>query len=372
MKHTLTFICILFFTNSAMLAAEDDSPVKVGAIFSLSGWGDEGGQAELNGTTMAIDAINAAGGIHGRPVELIVEDNQSDLGRTVSTFKKLTAVDRVPALIGPNWSEFIDVVAPLAAADKVPVVTATGYKEKHLKKDPWVFVLWPPPSVATNLLARRILKQGHNMVSVFITENAYYEGLLEALRKQLEGKGVVLRVSSFSPDETDYRTAIAKISRSDSTAIIALLLENAGFSAFLRQRLVQRLELPLFSANALPFDDVVRNNLELAEGMVYFDYVTAGTADFTARYKERFDKMPGFGSAKAYDGMQLIARAMENCGILNQQIRACLKEAELNGASGRIEFSELGVIKDDAPNTRLFKVENATIVPLESGEGLEH
>lgn len=362
MKAACVIISIFCLICAPTFAQEE---IKIGALFSLSGWGAWGGTSELNGIQMALEEVNAKRIAPATKFKLVVEDNRSDLRASVDAFKKLTSVDKVPVVIGPNWSEFVDVVAPLASNMHVPVISPSGYKQKHLKADPWVFVLWPPPSVATRGLAEYIAKQGHKEISVLISENSYYQGILDAMRPQLESKGIkILDVFNFPPQQTDYRTIIAKLSSSSTDAVLTLLLESGEFAAFLRQRRELKLDLPLYAANTIPFDQIVQKNLNLAEGIVYFDYLTPGTESFKQKYRDRFKSEPGFASAKAYDAMHLLAQLIDKCGATPKQIRNCLKTAKFSGISGEISFSDKGLITDSSANTYLLSVKNSQIVKL--------
>jgi branched-chain amino acid transport system substrate-binding protein len=363
-KNLLVIIYLLISVLSATPCfAEDSNPIEIGALFSLSGWGAQGGQAELNGTTLAVEEINSRGGIQGRSLSLRTEDNNSNLRNTATAFQKLASVDKVPVVIGPNWSEFIDIVAPLAVANKLPTVTASGYKEQQIKPNPWVFVLWLPPAIATRVLVDEILRRDISKVSVLVSENAYYQGLFKALDLQLEAGGVqIIAKMNFSLGSSDFRSAISRIGRSGSDAVIPLLLESGEFATFLKQRLELNLKLPLFGANTLPFDPVVQKNLSLANGLTYFDYITPGGRTFAARYRERFNEEPGFGSAKAYDGTYIISKALSKCGEVRSCIREHLRSIKYDGSSGIIEFNENGVIEDTSPNTRLFEVVEGRIV----------
>ncbi len=365
MRTALLFFTLFIVSTLHGASADEGRPIKLGALFSLSSWGAEGGTSELNGATLAVEEINRSGGIAGRALELIVEDNHSDLKSTASAFMKLSSVDRVPAIIGPNWMEFIDVVAPLAEKDRIPVITPSGYRERHAAGAPWVFVLWPPPAVATKVLADKIIRDGRKRVTVVISDNTYYRGILAALRIQLEAAGVqIMEVFSFPPGTADYRSALSRISRSSSDAVLPLLVESGDFAAFLRQRLALQISLPLYGANTLPFDKEVQRDLSLAEGLVYFDYITRGGADFALKYRERFSSEPGFGSAKAFDGVFLIADAIRRCGIERPQIRECLQSIDYQGVSGQIQFSKSGIIEDKTPHTTLLEVRGGKITPL--------
>lgn len=365
MRRIIFALTIILALASKNGVADSRAPIKIGALFSLSSWGAQGGQSELNGAMLAAEDVNAKGGVNGRPLELVVEDNHSELKDSAAGFRKLISVDNVPAVIGPNWVEFIDVVAPLAASEKVPVVTPSGYKDRHIKPDPWVFVLWPPPSVATKLLADTIFKHNITKVSGLISENAYYQSMFSSLRPQLESRGIiVVDTLSFAPGTLDYRSALLRLSKNGSQGVISFLLETGEFAAFLKQRREQKFALPLFGANTIPFDPIVQKDLGLANGLIYFDYIALGTPDFFRRYEERFKSSPGVGSAKAYDGLLLIAESMKECGLERPNIRECLRRAKLDGVSGHIEFDQRGVLVDSTPNAKLFEVVGGKIMEL--------
>jgi branched-chain amino acid transport system substrate-binding protein len=363
-RRMLGALCgvFVFLVMPLSISAENQQPIRIGALFSLSGWGAQGGQAELNGAILAVEDSNARNGVGGRPLELVIEDNHSDLRASVTGFKKLAGIQAVPAIIGPNWAEFADVVAPLAAADGVSLITPSGNRNSFLKTDPWVFVLWPAASRATKLLADSIADQGFRSVSVVISENAYYRELLLALRPQLEERGIsIVEELSFAPGSMDYRSAIVRLHKNRSQAVVAFLLESGEFAAFLKQRRELKFEAPLFGANTIPFDPIVQKDLSLANGLTYFDFIALGTPDFLKRYQERFKEPAGFASAKAYDAVQLLAKAISECGVERAGVRACLRRARHQGISGIIEFDEQGVIKDLTPNAKLFSVRNGAV-----------
>lgn len=148
----------------------------------------------------------------------------------------------------------------------------------------------------------------------------------------------------------------------DAEGGISLLLESGEFAAFLKQRKTQRLTLPIFAANTIPFDLEVQRDLSLADGVTYFDYITSGTPDFFKRYEERFKSAPGVGSAKAYDAIYLISEAMKKCGVERSQVRECLLKTKLSGVSGSIEFDSQGVLTDLTSNAKLLAVVNGKVV----------
>lgn len=346
-------------------AADPATPIQIGAIFSLSGWGAEGGSSELFGALLAQDDLNARGGIRGQPIHLVVEDNHSDLKSTASAFQKLISVDNVPAVLGPNWAEFVEIVSPLAEERHVPMISPSGYKGSVFQTTKYSFSLWPPHTVAVRPLVAHLRQRGFQSVTVFITENAYFEEILAALRSGLQGSPTQLNpIVRFSAAEQDFRSSITRLKSSPAQAVVALILENSGLVPYLRQMRQLGLALPHFTANGPAFDEMLKKEPSLAEGLVYFDYTVPGSDEFRARFRARFSKEPGFASAKAYDGVMLLAHTIEQCGAAREAISRCLHQEKYQGISGTIQFDTQGVIASSENNSRLLQIIDGTVRPL--------
>jgi len=350
---------LLFNTGPAIA-----DQLRLGAVFSLSGLCAEGGREELNGVIMAVEDL-CAGDSGSTCPKLVVEDNKSIPAETARAVSKLLNSDDVSAIIGPNWSEFIDIAAPLAKTLHVPLVTATGFKLERLEEETWVFVLWPRPEMATQALVSYISAQKVKKLAVAVSETAYYSPMLEAMKPQLEAEGIgIISTGFFAPGSFDYRSWIAKVRKEEPDGILALLQEDGSFSSFLRQRKDLGFLAPVFAANTLPYDPVARENLQLVEGLVYFDYIVAGDPGWKARYRERFKTDPGMGSARAYDGVRILVHAYEQCGNARNCIRDVLRTINWKGVSCTIHFDPKGALVTSVPHGTLFEVKNGRIHPL--------
>ena len=356
----------LFFLLAAFRDALSEETIRMGAVFSLSGWGADGGQAELNGALMALEEINNSGGADGKKLELIIEDNNSDLRTTASAYRKLADVDRVAALVGPNWSEFVEVVAPLARKDNLPVVSPSGFQEGLYKEKSCLFTLWPSHTISVKPLSE-YLKTRYSRVAVLLTENAYLEGIFEAAAAQTKDAKLALSpILRFNGGHNDYRSAILKLKGSKADAVLVLLVENGDLSNFLKQARELSLKLPLFTGNGIPFDHSIQQDPEIAEGVIYFDFLVPGSDEFLRRYEARFKRRPGFASAKAYDAVYLLKNAFERCGLERREVCRCLHGSAYKGESSLISFDASGVVRSIEQNTQLMQVKNGRFLPLKT------
>ena len=119
----LFVVCCCVLVSLARAAAPAGEPIKIGFFMSITGRDASFGEAALRGARLAIDDLNAAGGILGRPAELVVEDNRSLAGESATAAKKLIGRDKVIALVGECASSRTLEAAPVAQLAGVPLVT---------------------------------------------------------------------------------------------------------------------------------------------------------------------------------------------------------------------------------------------------------
>ncbi|MEZ4754426.1 MAG: ABC transporter substrate-binding protein [Bdellovibrionota bacterium] len=356
MLKFIVFILLSFNFLSTVLA---EDTIKIGALFSLSSWGAEGGYQELNGLRLALDDINNSGGINGKQVELVVEDFRSDLKQTVTSFKKLITVDKVPVVIGPNWAEFLEAVSPVANSAEVPVLSPSGYNKTIFIKNKFSFTLMSPHEIAVQPLVEDIIKKGFKTVAVLVSENAYYQGIYEATKLLLKEAGISVEpVISFSTGETNFIPSILKLKKLKPDAIIAYLLEDGSLSKFFKQANEIKLGLPLYSSLGLEYSEIIKKNPEIADGAIYYHYLLVGGAEFLKRYETRFESSPGTASSRAYDSLFIVKNAIEKCGMTSLEIQDCLAKTDYQGISSRIKFDQSGVITGIKHNSELRIVKN--------------
>ena len=101
-------------------------PIKIGALFSVTGGAAWLGEPEKNSALLAVDEINAKGGINGRKIELIVEDTEGDDTKGVLAAKKLIGQDKVIAIVGPSRSGTSMAVVPIATENEVPLISCAA------------------------------------------------------------------------------------------------------------------------------------------------------------------------------------------------------------------------------------------------------
>ena len=139
MKKTMrTMLCGIaaLAASTGAFAAE---PIKIGAIFSVTGPASFLGEPEKNTAKMLEEQINKAGGLLGRPVEIVVYDDESDPTKAVTAVDRLIKMDGVVAIVGPSTTGSTLAVAPKAIAAKIPLISCAAAKKIVDPVNPWVF-----------------------------------------------------------------------------------------------------------------------------------------------------------------------------------------------------------------------------------------
>lgn len=348
---------------SVLLAEPNTAPIKIGAIFSVSGWAAIGGQVELNATLMAAEEVNKSGGVLGRKLEVVYEDNRSDLAATVGAFNKLVTTNKVAALLGPNWAEFAEVVAPLAERKKLPMLTASGFSWTLTKGRRFVFTNVPNFKVQVRPLANYIVAKKHKKVVLLHSASTYFDGISEATRDVLKEAGSPLyKYITVNPKEVDYRTLLIRLQKEGADAVILYLQEGGDVPAALRQ--MRELEyMPARYAYDLGYDEVLSKDWHKADGVVFFAYTGHFDESLRESYRKRFAMEPPWTVPKAYDNVFILKAAIEKCGVEPEKIRECLSATDYQGTSGRIRYLD-GVIVDAEEVTTLKQIVDGKVIAL--------
>jgi branched-chain amino acid transport system substrate-binding protein len=342
-----------------------NKPLRIGALFSLSGYGVQGGTAELNGALLAVEEINSSGGVQKRKIELVTEDFRSDLRSVATAMQKLASVDEVPVVLGPNWSEFSEVAASIAQQHKVVGITASGYTPTLTKDREYFFSALERHSALVEPLCRYISVQKPKKLAALVMENSFHQSIFSALKQQLTEMGIdIWRVDSITSGTKDFRASIARMKAAGVDGVIIMLLHDGTDYAFLKQARELKLGVPIYSGNSILFDPSFKQSPEIAEGVVLFDYSIPSSNDFLERYRSRFKSDPLPNSARVYDLVFAIKQAAERCGDSSEQIRRCLAEGSYEGISGRIEFDSDRNLKITAPISKLFRMTDGRPVEL--------
>lgn len=287
--------------------------VKIGVNMELSGAVATYGQSTVDGIELAIDEVNAAGGIDGKQVELVKYDNKSDAAEATTLATKLMTEDDVACVLGPATSGAFKAEIPVANDNKVPVISgsataddvtvdASGVKE-------YAFRICFNDSYQGTAMANFAYKNLKVKKVVIILDNAsdYSKGLAKSFKDTFtEVGGTVAAEEAFVAGETDFNAVITKIKDKDFDAIfIPGYYQEAGL--IIKQARAQGIDVPIMGADGFDSPTLVELSGAAAANDIYFSNHYSSldeesvVVDFIKAFKEKHDKDPDAFNALGYD-----------------------------------------------------------------------
>ena len=233
----------------------EDSPFRIGVMESLTGAGETYGQVANNAKQMAVDEINAAGGIDGRRLELVVEDSKCSAQDAINAYNKLTDVDGMKIILGTSCSGAMLGVAPLAEEDGVVLFSGLASNPDIANAGDYIFRTQISDIEVGIRTGDALWGDGVRALATITEETDYAEGVRRTSVAQFEKNGGrVIAEERYGSDTTDFRTQLTKLIETNPDALH--IAPQSEFSA----------------------GTIVKQARELGyEGPIYGETITVGT-----------------------------------------------------------------------------------------------
>ena len=176
-KLALLVAVIALVAFAAAPSARAADTIKIGAAFALSGSIAVYGEGFKKCIDLAVEEINAKGGIKGKKIEIVYEDNKSNPKDCVTAVRKLITVDKVPVIFGPAGSSNFMATAPVAQENKVVLISAQGAAVGLTKAGDYIFRVFPSDTLQGPHLAKLAMSKGYKKVPVMYVNNDWGLGL---------------------------------------------------------------------------------------------------------------------------------------------------------------------------------------------------
>ncbi len=347
----LTLAIGLSVLAGTALAAE---PIKLGAIYSVTGGYAVIEDPALKAAKLAVKEINAAGGIKGRPIEMIHYDGKSTLADIANAAQRLVHEDKVIAIIGVADSGFYLASAPIAQDAGIPYLD-TGGTVPNLPEQVGEFGHMMPfgDDYQAFVAADFALKDlGAKTVFLLRDADSDYTRAIAAFFKERfnERGGKIIDESSSHLGDTDYSAHITRIRSLDPQPDVIYSALNPGDDAtFVRQARESGVTLPIIGGDAFDNPDLVKNAGAKNTENVYFTTHMALTPDggvvgkFIDAYKAEYGIPPENAFAGlGYDSVLLMAEAMNKASELTSKAinDAIFTITDFNGVTGKASFAD--------------------------------
>ena len=322
-------IALVAFAAAPSARAADT--IKIGAAFALSGSIAVYGEGFKKCVDLAVEEINAKGGIKGKKIEIVYEDNKSNPKDCVTAVRKLITVDKVPVIFGPAGSSNFMATAPVAQKNRVVLISAQGAAVGLTRAGEYIFRVFPSDTLQGPHLAKLAVSKGFKKVPVMYVNNDWGLGLKNAFMDAYKKMGgTVTDVIAYDEKKTDYRSELLRASKGNPPAIVNLTYINEGAVQF-KQAFEMGIKTQWLCGSAARAPKMVELAGKAAEGVIgTYPSVPQNTKQYQAfkeAYKRKYgdDKIPIFGDYN-YDMVYLTAKAIEKGGTTADGIRKALPQ----------------------------------------------
>lgn len=342
----------LAFASIARIAASAE--IKIGAAEALTGNAAQYGVPIRRGFELALAKINASGGINGRKIDLVIEDEQGRKEEAINVFKKLIFQDKVLMLFGPTLSNSAQASDPVAQGAKVVVFGTSNTADGITSIGNYVFRnSVTEADILPVTLQVAVQRTGLKKVAVLygnddIFTKSGYDNFQKALR---DLKIPVTTTETFAKGDVDFKPQLTKIKAGNADAIVlsALVAEGAPIMVQARQL---GLDLPFIGGNGMNSPRVFELAKDSSDNLWVgspwsVENPSPENKRFTAAYQKSHAALPDQFAAQAYDAMYIVAQALKKIKITGtletdrRALRDALPTIQWTGATGPFKFRQV-------------------------------
>jgi branched-chain amino acid transport system substrate-binding protein len=342
-------------------------PLKIGMVASLTGSAAEVGRYETQGAKLAAEEVNKAGGVLGRPIELVIEDNQTTNPGVVLAFSKLAGDKDIPAFIGPTFSTQIHAIAPdIQRLGKPVMIGGTDPRLTHMG-NPWLFRFRPNDVYSARVIADYGVKTlGKKKWAIVHSTDAFGTSGMKNLVEDLKGMDVEpTLVQGYTNNSQDFTPVVLAVKQSGADVMATYMTVPSDLAIFARQLRQLGVNIAWVGSPST----VATDGLKLAGPALFGSYAVADFAadsspaakEFAAKYEANYKSAPDYHGAWTYDAVHVLALAINNAkGLEPQKIReAILSVKDYPGVEGTYNFDQNG---DGLRGYNVVKNDNGKIV----------
>lgn len=329
---------------------ENAEPVKVGVLAPLTGTMAEFGTTYEVAMTMALEEVNAAGGINGRPLELQFEDSKGDQKESADLAARFVDDEEIVAILGDFSSGCAMAAAPVADEAGCVLFSPTASNAAFAPMSDYCFQIAGRADFEGQYLGEYVLGKycGATKVGVLYINTDWGKGTFDATVIGAEKAGIEIVAESYAEGESDFSAVITKL-RAENPDYV-LVIDNAPYNAINQVRNAGW-DIPMVMCGPSTSMQVIELCGENCEGIattvsVFYDPADEVRGPFAEEFTERAGFSPTVMAGFAYDAVKILAEAMIACGddLTRDNIREKLAETNGTYLTGPIDFTDDGDI----------------------------
>ena len=362
----LSVMIVAIFGSGIGMAAEE---IKIGFTPPITGDSAAEGALQIKAIKLAIKEINAAGGINGKKINLVMVDNRSTNPGALAALQKVVEQDKVLALVGSVRST--QILATSDAIKSYGIPTIIGGTNMNLTKqgNPWLFRVRPDDTIAARAMVKYIKEDTKfTKIGILNDTEAFGQGGGDLVERYAKEYGLhMVKRERFKPQDKDYTAFL--LSLKNAGAQVVIVYSPAPDTAVI-QRQVRQLGSPFkyLGSPSSASKDSLNLAKEAAEGIWAVVDAVQGQSEANKRYcnayKKEYNEEPDMLSSWTYDGLRLLANAIKRAGEDRDKIRQALLATQgYEGVLGTFSFtpngdglSAVSVIQIEKGHPKLLKI----------------
>ncbi len=328
-------------------AAATDGEILVGEYGSFSGTEATFGKSTHEGIIMAVDEINAGGGVNGRKIKVFTEDTQSKAEEAANTVTKLISQNNVVAILGEVASSSSMAAAPVAQSNKVPMISPSSTNPSVTEKGDYIFRMCFIDPYQGEAMANYVTRTLGVKTAAILTDvrSDYSTGLAKFFKATfVKNGGRIVGEQSYAKGDSDFRAQLTSIKPSKPQIIFV-----PGYYNDIGQIAIQAKDLginaPLVGGDGWESPKLIEIGGKALEGSFFTthyhqDDPSDAVRNFVQKYEQRFKYKPDALAALGYDAARLLADAMTRAGTTDgPAVRDALAQTkDFAGVTGVINF----------------------------------
>lgn len=331
---TTVLIAMLCLAFSGTAHAKE--PYRIGAVLSVTGAASFLGEPEKNTVLMLKDEINAAGGINGHPLEVVIEDSKSDETQAVLAAKKLLEKDHVIAIIGPSTTGESMALVPIMNGAKTPLISCAAGAgiTQPVNERYWIFKTPQYDTSAVEAIYSYMKKHGIAKVGIISIATGFGDAGRKALTEMAPKYGITIVADErYGPKDSDMTTQLTKIKASGAQAVINWSV-GPGQVVVTKNWNALKMGIPLYQSHGWGSKKNVELAGKAAEGviaplgrLVVWDKLPDKHPQkkllkkYSQDYEAKFKAEPGTFGGHAYDSLLMVVEALNKVGPDKQKVR---------------------------------------------------
>lgn len=354
MKKIIAFAVVALLAMSMCFAggdkesSADGAVVKIGFIGPLTGDYANYGTLCRQAVEMAIDEINAKGGVNGASIKLFAEDSEGDSQKALAAMEKLSSSDKVCAIIGPVLTGETFSVAERAQAEGIVIITPSASHKDITNVGDYIFRTTPSDGLQGEVAGKywsQVL--GYTKLAVLYAKNDYSQGLYESMSEAFtQDGGQIVAAETFMVGDKDFKTQLTKLKNTDAQAIY-LPDYTAEMAQILEQAAQLGIDKPVLSGDGFLSEEIYSLAGQYTDGVVYTASARVEESNKNKEFKDAYTARWGIGpdsfATNAYDATYILVSVIEKVGTDRKAIKTGMEQVkDFEGVNGIINFAPNG------------------------------